>query len=99
MSNKKRLIKLRRSFVIRTAPDIITVTKTRRVGWTEHVAWMTRTKTSTKLHYQLLAKILGLMPDLTIEGTIQPSVCSLSLNVCRLRDAAGDCGLHANGSG
>jgi hypothetical protein len=28
-----------------------------------------KTKTSTKLHYQLLAKILGLMPDLTLEET------------------------------
>jgi hypothetical protein len=40
----KRLIKLRRSFIIRTAPDIITVIKTRRIGWAEHVAWMTRLK-------------------------------------------------------
>ena len=99
MSNKKRLIKLRSSFIIRTAPDIITATKTRRMGWAEHVAWMTGLKTSTKMHYQLRAKILGLTPDLALERTIQSSARNLSLNVCRPRDAAGDCGLHADRSG
>jgi len=38
------------------APDIITVTKTSSMGWAEHVAWMTRLKTSTKMHCQLRAK-------------------------------------------
>ena len=54
------------------APDIITVTKTSSMGWAEHVAWMTRLKTSTKMHCQLRAKNQAYCQTWPLKGQYSP---------------------------